>query len=108
AWCVRAHLFCRAAVQCMEGDPDAWRMSVLHQRSKTLVAESGPTAGRGLPAWLDYAPGIVPPAPVVIGRIGLKNCGRRHRVVQVRVHSAEHQQSISDRNIVIENFLLGI
>src|SRR5215472_3937724 len=83
-------------------------MSVLHQGSKTFVAERGPTAGRSLPAWFDYAPGVVPPAPVVIGRLRFKNGGRRHRILQVRVHSAEHQQSTSDRNVVIEDFLLGI
>src|SRR3979409_1665362 len=83
-------------------------MGMSHELPEPNLVLRRPSAGLSLAAAFYNIPGIVPPAPVVVGGLWNHNLGRRHRILACGTNRAKRQQSFAQRNDVIEVSLLAV
>jgi len=83
-------------------------MGMAHQQAKAILRGPGPHAGVRQAAFFDYAPGIVPPAAIVVSGLWFEHVGCGHRVRHIRMHGAEDKKLAVDGDRVIKDRLLNV
>ena len=82
---ITAQLVRRCAIEGVEANPETIRVGLLDQRLQAVHLLRGPVAGVVLSIGLDDPPGIVPPAAVVVGLLGVEYLQVRPAGLYLRV-----------------------
>src|SRR4029077_19528429 len=90
------------AVECVEANPQLRLMGRAHKPLQTRLVLRRPGPGLLLPANLDHAPGVVPPA-VIVGPNAGNAC-----VARERPGGTKHEQRAADRHLVVEHLALRV
>src|ERR1051326_6101929 len=109
----------REAIEGVETDPVAELVRVIDQSTQTTIVFSRPVAGLMMPALVHLPPRVVPPAPVIGGRLGQELFGRhgREQAIVLRfgirrdrgsVRRSEQPQAGAHGHLVEEDFFLRV